>query len=139
MKKSRLIKFRVWDKESKYMDNWDKLQSPLLTLDGQLVTTHKYITGTVPVSPDKYILMQFTGLLDRNGKEIYEGDIVRVQDHFQTVFVKEVLYEQDAFVIRGTEKDNVGMSVDSEWSQRLSGLRQIEVIGNIYENKELLK
>ena len=75
---------------------------------------------------DKIELMQFTGLRDRNDKEIYEGDIVRVMGENW-----EVSYRPPQFVVERPEKRDGRMDVRAwrEWA---------EVIGNIYENPELL-
>lgn len=71
------------------------------------------------------VLMQFTGLLDKNGKEIYEGDVVMK-----------------------TVKDNghAPIKMPVRWNQILAGFdingksgHEYEIIGNIYENPELLK
>lgn len=77
-------------------------------------------------------LMQYTGLHDKTGKEIYEGDIVKVSD---IIKLGKIIFESRSFGVRviGGKHDNSFhslMYVASDW---------IEVIGNIYENPELLK
>ena len=78
---------------------------------------------------------QFTGLLDRLGKEIYEGDILT--DHNRK-YICSWKKEEAAFVIYGEDKyknTTIGHRAGSaKWVQR-----HFEVIGNIYENPELLE
>lgn len=76
-----------------------------------------------------YSLMQFTGLLDKNGKEIYESDLVRWEPLGS---IWEVVFENGAFVM---------FSPDSRESVRFDqkNYGEVEVVGNIYENPELLE
>jgi uncharacterized phage protein (TIGR01671 family) len=77
------------------------------------------------------ILMQFTGLKDKNGKEIYEGDIVKWDDSGAEGFEK---MEVDVFRVRWEcGEDELG------WNLYPFQDFEYEVIGNIYENPELLK
>lgn len=68
---------------------------------------------------------QFTGLTDKNGKEIYEGDIVSKQDQNDD-FSGNVIFENGGFIV------DVGYRWIPRWNE-------IEVIGNIHDNPELLK
>ena len=76
-----------------------------------------------PYKVDKSTVGQFTGLYDKNGKEIYEGDIMCWPD-----------YEGKKFQTRWVVEWNDKRSGWSDWSPK----EKAEVIGNIYENPELL-
>lgn len=79
--------------------------------------------------PDVFIPMQFTGLLDKNGTEIYEGDILLVQYYGDPKKVVVTYHETDAefFPLSSYDKSEDGYYYKNH-----------EVIGNIYENPELL-
>lgn len=85
---------------------------------------------------DEHELMEFTGLLDKNGKEIYEGDLVRYIDGIKEItcqvkFIKE-------YACFGVEWRN-GLLVSFEYLESTyTMLDDLEVVGNIYENPELL-
>ena len=78
---------------------------------------------------DENTIGQYTGLHDKNGKEIYEGDIVKIK--YRDEDIGKVIYEHNGFSIDVTNMNkNYG---------RVSFVNNfIEVIGNIYENPELL-
>ena len=107
------------------------------------------------VNPDNFKILQYTGLKDKNGKEIYEGDSVetpfrttgfnigfRGDDEIYTGFYRGVVHYQAS---RGFFQKNVVMLGDEDesglWTKRsdLSNIIQsrCEIIGNIYENPEL--
>lgn len=77
---------------------------------------------------DKVHLMQYTGLKDKNGKEIYEGDVVKAEEYvgFKNL-TAEVIYNRGRFSL------NTG-TIPEDLIPELC-----EIIGNIYENPELLK
>jgi uncharacterized phage protein (TIGR01671 family) len=78
---------------------------------------------------DDIKFMQYTGLKDMNGKEIYEGDILKTKDLYQRYFVVE--YSTRGFELYDN-KNGVVHDPHNTWED-------YEVIGNIYENPELLK
>jgi hypothetical protein len=99
----REIKFRTWDKGIETMRPWEKIQ-------------HINI-GYLTSSSDQE-LMQFTGLHDKNGKRIYEGDIIE-------------FHRAGAIIRRAIEWDYDRCGWSAVYRNRLD----IEVIGNIYENR----
>lgn len=94
----RQLKFRVWDKDSKDMLYPGAGIYGFLTYDG--IPVFVKATG-IPHVIDSYEVMQFTGLLDKNGKEIYEDDILYVRDQWnEPVVDKEegrVFFQEGCF------------------------------------------
>lgn len=119
-------KFRAWDKVFKEM-----VQVNALVLDEQVVKV-TYKNGNVAKEDMKeYELMQSTGLKDKNGKEIFEGDILKSNKYITSVF-----YERGAYCVkfRRTTNTTVTMNVISFIEKY-----KTKILGNIYENPELLE
>ncbi|RAL57344.1 hypothetical protein BSK20_03655 [SR1 bacterium human oral taxon HOT-345] len=108
----RPIKFRAWT--GKKIISWGILRN-LKTVMLSLILEWGH---------RDYIPMQFTGLLDKNGKEIYEGDIVKIEDQFWGVYRDESYLEY--FIMNG------------ESNEPMYSYAHYEVVGNIYENPELV-
>lgn len=89
------------------------------------------------VTPDT--VGQFTGLLDGNGREIFEGDIMRIPEtEFNIEIIGVVEFDRGSYVVRSFFS---GTRSDLAWAvrERQSGERRGVVIGNIYDNPELQK
>ncbi len=132
----REIKFRAWNKELRRMVN-------KLNLNFE--------------KDDNHVLMQYTGLKDKNGKEIYEGDLVKLMEWKSNPDIYKVhpitykidwdecgarfhMYSPDELwgkLPNGKEREtDEGIEIFRDFS---SEEQIIEIIGNIYENPELLK
>lgn len=86
---------------------------------------------------DEFKLMEFTGLKDKNGVEIYEGDIVKFHNDVQSYSgVVTYMNTYGSFVIMTEGKYTYPFDYIETWYCELN---ELEVIGNIYENKELLE
>ena len=121
-----ILKFRAWDKELQTM-----LDVSLINFKkSALVGEHWKFGETNFMSFDDVILMQSTGLLDKNGKEIFEGDVVLVLDSSYTVF-----YDNERGSYRLKPHDD-RWNVD--YMSNFSHGGNFEVVGNIYENKGYL-
>lgn len=118
----REIKFRGWDGEVKRMWSWR-----------ELCNTH-FCASLYSHGDGSWEVMQYTGLHDKNGKEIYEGDIVSTFEPDEGSLFEEVVFENGTFKLRC-------MSDNTKINYPLGSLRSkyIEVIGNIYENPELIQ
>lgn len=124
----REIKFRAWD----------KIQKRMLMFASQFLDRIEWSYdginfGGADKSPENYEIMQFTSLHDKNGKEIYEGDILKCddanEDHQE--FTTEVWFCNGQFLT-----GHYGFPVHS-WSGKENSW--CEVIGNIYQTPELLE
>ena len=130
----REIKFRVWDKETK---NICEVRN--IDFISEMVQI-KYQANYGVRELENVILMQFTGLQDENGVDIYEGDIINLSyeyfdGHFRdNEIVGKVYFEDSSFRMSYKKYDEI-----REWRIDEPEILSIEVIGNIYENPELLE
>ena len=137
----REIKFRAWDKNTERM--WDIETWHIADEYVDLIEPGKSIAD---ISAERFwrkqseiILMQFTGLHDKNGRGIYESDIVRYStwhDGEPTgVFQGEVVYSGDL----GIASFDIRLDHDGEIDRAVLPAIGVEIIGNAFENPELLE
>ncbi|MFP4878686.1 YopX family protein [Mammaliicoccus sciuri] len=130
------LRFRVWDKEVQEFAHWPVYFN--LT-NSEIVTELWYgyeIQIEEPLQDSNYIVLQSTGLFDKNGTEIYEGDIVKFKNPYDKRF--------NAFgvVVWREDKACFGMDMAGTTEQfelyRITAENYLTVIGNIYQDEHLL-
>ena len=133
---SREIKFRVWDIVNKRMLSY-----------GDIMTLPMW--EVFPGTPEQraYEVMQYTGLKDKNGKEIYEGDVLKQvkkssrEGYESSSYDKnnfEVVFKYGSFWLQRPYDDSVYIR-DFPNIDEFVGFECFEIVGNIYENPELLE
>ena len=123
----REYKFRAWDKENKEMIPWERLH---IEFEGGFTTIWIPENKAVKKALLDFELMQFTGLYDKNGKEIYEGDLVQVLDYTSWEGLYKVVWDEESlmYVLEDAYGDK----------EKMCEFEHYLVRGNIYENPELL-
>lgn len=128
------IKFRAWNKGTEY------------TLEHQHVIQHLYLCYLVWPTYDifndpAFVVMQYTGLKDKNGNEIYEGDILEFGDKSA---MANIIYNQDRgryqlVNLKAIPTKITFKNIAIDLTINIIDEDGLSVIGNIYENPELLK
>ena len=130
----REIKFRAWDKEAKFMV--DREYWLVIDTAGEV---YEYNLGKLTNQTSQYEIMQYTGLEDKNGISIYEGDIIQIRNKETRGVVKFF----DSLTWDGGGSSHSGYFCEEwfddngepEYGYSLWGA---EIVGNIYQNKDLL-
>ena len=141
----RVIKFRAWQTNVGDYDKITKKFTPklhyfygenvIINGNGQLLSVESGWDIQGVEEPTDYVLEQATGFKDKNGKEIYEGDILRWKHYYEITgedietTAKVYWEEKDASFVVGDWFEPLGHLVDED---------KVEVIGSIHQNPELL-
>src|SRR5690625_4706128 len=137
----REIKFRAWDKLEQCFIN---IKSFGFFEDGEIWYVQATDENENDIDPpyfldeDRLEIIQFTGIYDKNGKEIYEGNIVKITSPYADDVISKVVWggtEYPAFDLPKYDGD----TMNAFSAIRFNGDDEIEIIGNIYEHPHLLK
>lgn len=117
----REIKFRAWDTyQKKFLKNYTVYQYGNVSSNGNRIPRKEVV------------LQQYTGIKDKHGKEIYEGDILEYK-YYSEMYIKIIKWGYFGWGL-ADKLDSRACEVSLGWYSD-----RFEVIGNIYENPELLK
>jgi len=140
---NRQLKFRAWDVKNNYWVEPENSNDGCgITFEGNVAFCSQSQFVYIPEEhKDRFVIQQFTGLKDKNSREIYEGDILKFKtydgwkdDFGRYVFLKVHYHEQTAS-FRMTRGD-IYRGDSFDYSDKP---KEVEVVGNIFENPELLK
>lgn len=139
----REIKFRSWVENDRIKDSIYPFMNYRIEFMGGAINDIFATSGQAPSNPlgNKITYMQYTGLKDKNGKEIYEGDLFRWEEDAVGV----IKFRDGSFYL----ETNIALPCDSVhapgfYSPWLRAIKfelenELEIIGNIFENSELLE
>lgn len=147
---SRKLKFRIWDKKANqfisFRDEDNRSVAPLMDIKGQLYNWPSQrwgIDNELYNNQEDYIIQQFTGYKDKQNREIYEGDIVKTIYELDktgiVVFDTQLASFRTSSLTRVLNMPFITYRVKENMPEKGQLLSIVEeVIGNIYENPELL-
>ena len=120
------LKIRIWDKKNNVMLHPEEIKKLIFDFDEKAVRILlKFHPTWIEIPFDECIILHCTGLKDKNGELIFAGDIL---DHY--AFIDVVVFKNGIF----TTKNNAHFQ-----PLYIHGLSELKIIGNIYENPELLE
>ena len=129
MERAMIPRYRAWDKEFKEM-----VQVDALVFDEQIIKATYKNGNVVKEDLKNYVLMQSTGLRDKNGKEIFEGDILKVTNLSSWLEVVSFNKDKAMFVSKETERKVEETPLYDLFN---TDIFEVEIRGNIYTNPEL--
>lgn len=137
---SRVIKFRAWDKSIKsFIYETDmRFGSPVISLNGKAIYLYGgHGGGSDWEENNNLIITQFTGIHDKNGNEIFDGDLVFFECDFLKFELCKVIFKKGCFGVEKIKQNNLNATF-YPFDEYLT-CDDIEYKGNIFENPELLE
>ena len=135
------FEFRIWDKTK---EEFLKKEPTLIKIDNERVIAgriSRFYANTADIT-DMFIgngndleIELWTGIYDKNGKKIYEGDIVKTKSPYDCFLAKVGIHKEGTFYLESKSRDYIGSLI---YLVKDEGY-DTEIIGNIHENPELLK
>jgi len=122
----REIKFRFWDSLEKAWMIDGRSETNIYDFAFKKGMNWTFLTKEEAL--ERVVVLQFTGLKDKNGVEIYEGDILKAWKHNETEFIEEVKHRSGSLWFGNWN-----------WIEFQNIFRNIEVVGNVFEDGDLLK
>ena len=127
----KVLKFRAWDLIENRMLQWGDIMN---------LPAWEIFPGTL----DAFIVMEYTGLIDMNGKEIYEGDIIDIHQTVNGCNLFVIVWSDIGFSARYLIDGEISREYEYGIEELLDVYigkyeKSVEVVGNIYENHELLE
>ena len=138
----REILFRTYDKGRKeYLSNGNLFIAINKSSRPNKSEIYLDVISNADKYKERFVIEQYTGLTDKNGTKIFEGDILKrviKEDNMEKHILYTVVFSQGCFIVKPIDsKHLVGVSLS--YYITLSSGNCVEVIGNIYDNPELLK
>ncbi|HFN5514337.1 TPA: YopX family protein [Campylobacter jejuni] len=129
--------FRIWDKTK---EEFLKKEPTLIKIDNERRISRFYantadITDMFIGNGNDLEIELWTGIYDKNGKKIYEGDIVKTKSPYDCFLAKVGIHKEGTFYLESKSRDYIGSLI---YLVKDEGY-DTEIIGNIHENPELLK
>lgn len=134
------VKFRAWDGTKMHLPEYSDDNDFYIAADGQVRFTKEVGKEghTIWLPRQDWILMQYIGLKDKNDNEIYEDDIILSFSEEGTPFYSLVKWDTDNCCFYGTSFISEGVCLNNFGYRPARLFPGFEVVGNIYQNQELI-